>query len=193
MTTSVQAKLRRDYRYTRFDMKGDHRVRQGSLRRERISCSDQFQHTQDWVNGVGMSPSGRFQVIEEAKPRQQWISAEGIRWDLARFLLILIAALMVAVLLAHLASIGASSLQIRRLEEKIEAAQKLNEDYRAKLEASSGDISVCTEAVKLNMISSNGAKTITLTAPTNAGILPLESHTEEIETGWELRSAVETN
>ena len=180
MTVSVQARIRRSYRYSQFERKGDHRVQQGSLHRERISWDESgkrgtYQNTQDWVNGVGMSPSGRFQVIEEARPRQKWFAAAGIRWDVARTLLILIAALMIAVLLAEVASIGASNLQIRRIQEKIEAVEQKNEKLQAELELMAGDISVCTEAVKLNMISSNGAKTVTLTAPQNAGMLPVES------------------
>ena len=197
MTTSVQGRIRRSVRYSSFDMKGDHRVQQGNLRRERISCSDRmkelpYQQTQDWVNGVGMSPSGRFQVIEEAKPRQRLFSAEGIRWDAARALLILCAAIMAAVLLALTAGIGASGIQIKRLQDRIAAAEQRNADLRAELALSAADISVLTEAVKLNLISSTGARTVTLTAPQDAGMLPVESG-NDAENGLELRGAADTN
>ena len=186
MTTAVSGRIRRSYRYTQFELRSDNRVQQGSLQRERITCSDKmsgksFQNTQDWTGTVGISPSGRFQVIEEALPKKRLISKEGIRWDLARVLLIVLAGILLAVLLAEFASIGASSVQIRKLEDKIEAVQNKNEKLRSELAVTAGDISVCTEAVKLNMISSNGAKTITLSAPQNASMLLAESGTATIQ------------
>lgn len=198
MTTAVLKKIRRNYRYSRFELQNNHRVQNGSLQRERMTCSGQlpqepFQNTQDWVSGVGISPSGRFQVIETAQPRKKLISAEGIRWDLARVLMILLAGLMAAFLLAEIASIGATSIQIRRLEEKIEAVQQKNEALQAELERSAGDVSVCTEAVRLNMISSNGAKTITLTAPQGASMLPVESGAESAQAGGEVRASAAVN
>lgn len=198
MTASVQARIRRSVRYSRFDMEQDNRVRQGSLQRERISWNektgrDAFRNTQDWVNGVGVSPSGRFQVIEEARPKQKWFGAEGIRWDAARFLLILGASLMFAVLLAVLASIGASDLQIQKLQDKISAVEQKNEKLQAELAASTGDISVCTEAIKLNMISSNGARTLTLTAPQGAGMLLVEAARDPGEPGTEIRGQAEND
>ena len=47
------------------------RQQTASLHRQRMSCSDSvksFTNTQDWTGGMGISPSGRFQVIEEAAP-----------------------------------------------------------------------------------------------------------------------------
>jgi hypothetical protein len=46
--------------------------------------------------------------------------------------------------------------------------QDKNQRLQAEIEMSTDTASVCTEAVKLNLISSGGARTIRLTAPTNA-------------------------
>ena len=132
-------------------------------------------------------------MIEEARPKQKWFGAEGIRWDAARFLLILGASLMFAVLLAVLASIGASDLQIQKLQDKISAVEQKNEKLQAELAASTGDISVCTEAIKLNMISSNGARTLTLTAPQGAGMLLVEAARDPGEPGTEIRGQAEND
>ena len=180
MTTAVSARVRRSVRYSRFEIRNENRVRNGSLQRERITVSDQMQaesfpNVQDWTGRMGVSPSGRFQVIEDVRPKKKLISREGIRWDFASALLIAVAGLIAALLLAELASIGASSVQIRKLEEKIEAVQKMNEGLQAELAVTAGDISVCTEAVKLNMISSNGAKTILLEAPSEASMLLVQT------------------
>ena len=56
----------------------DARMQMNSLHRQRMTCSDSMQtftNTQDWTNGLGMSPSGRFRVIEEAKPKRRMFSA----------------------------------------------------------------------------------------------------------------------
>ena len=69
----------------------DARMQMNSLHRQRMTCSDSMQtftNTQDWTNGLGMSPSGRFRVIEEAKPKRRMFSREGIRWDASWILLI---------------------------------------------------------------------------------------------------------
>ncbi len=194
MTSAASSRIRRRIRYAQFDMASENRVQKGSLNRERMSCSEQlrsgtYQNTQDWASGVGVSPSGRFKVIEEALPKKRLISSEGIRWDLARTLLIVCGGLMLAILLAELASIGASSVQIRKLEEKIEAVQLKNKNLEANLAVSAGDISVCTEAIKLNMISSSGAKTITLTAPQDASMLLIQTGPDTSEENPEVRAS----
>ena len=64
----------------------DARMQTNSLHRQRMTCSDSMQtftNTQDWTSGLGMSPSGRFRVVEEAKPKRRMFSREGIRWDAA--------------------------------------------------------------------------------------------------------------
>ena len=53
-----------------------------SLHRQRMTCADSLQsftNTQDWTGGMGISPSGRFRVVEEPKPRQRFFSRNGIR------------------------------------------------------------------------------------------------------------------
>lgn len=146
-------------------------IRGVSARRARMTDrlrEDRFPNTQDWSVKAGVSPSGRFQVVEEPRKRTALISAAGIRWDAARTVLMVTGSLMIVVLLVMLATIGSSSMQIRQLDEKISAVEQYNEEMRGKLAAQSGDISVCTEAVRLNLISSSGAQTIRLTAPQGA-------------------------
>ena len=80
---------------------------------------------------------------------------------------LLVAALAV-ILLVEFAEIGASSLQAQKLQTRITAAEAKGKTIRAELAASSGDISILTKAVEMNLISSGGAQTILLTAPAAA-------------------------
>ena len=57
--------------------------------------------------------------------------------------------------------IGKLNTSIRDLEAK-------NDRIKAEIEMGTAGASVCTEAVKLNLISSNGARTVRLTAPVDA-------------------------
>ena len=57
-----------------------------------------------------------------------------------------------------------------KLESKINAITERNDQMKSELEIKAGDVSVCTEAVKLNLISSRGVQTIQLTAPTEANL-----------------------
>ena len=138
-----------------------------SLHRQRMTCSGslQFTNTQDWTGGMEMSPSGRFRVIEEAKPKQKFFSKEGVRWDAAWVAIVVLVLLCAAILLADLAGMGIGSRSINRLDLKIADQSKRNDELKQELAASSGDVSVCTEAVKLNLISGYGARTIQLTVP----------------------------
>ena len=138
-----------------------------SLHRQRMTCSGslQFTNTQDWTGGMEMSPSGRFRVIEEAKPKQKFFSKEGVRWDAAWIAIAALILLCAAILLADLAGMGIGSRSISRLDIKIADQDKRNDVLKQELAASSGDVSVCTEAVKLNLISGYGARTIQLTVP----------------------------
>ena len=149
----------------------DDRQQYASIHRQRMTCSDSLRtisQTQDWTSGMSMSPSGRFQVIEESQPRRKAISREGIRWDMAWAVIILAAVLFAAILLADLAGIGTTSRTLSRLNDKVTAISARNDEMKAELAYSSGDVSVCTEAVKLNLIAGNGARTIRLTAPGDA-------------------------
>ena len=148
------------------------RQQQADIRRSRMTCSatlPNYQQNQDWTGRMGMSPSGHFQVIEEQKPRQRIISSEGIRWNAALTALILIAILLLGVLVADLAGIGTGSRTIIKLNSKITALEERNGQLAEELALSTGSASVCTEAVKMDLISSNGARTIRLTAPETRG------------------------
>ncbi len=161
-----------------------------SLHRQRMTCSDSVQsytNTQDWTNGMGISPSGRFRVIEESKPKQKLFSRDGIRWDAAWISLVAAIVLCTAVLLADVAGMGLGSRTIGRLNSKIADMHRRNDDLKKDLELSSGDVSVCTEAVKLNLISGNGAQTIVLTAPTAPGAVTVELGSAS--SGWMTSSA----
>ena len=148
------------------------RQQQADIHRSRMTCAASlrsFSQTQDWTGG--MTVSGHKPVIAEAKPRKSLISADGIRWDAAIAALVVIGVLMGAFLLADLAGIGTTSRVITKLNSSIRDLEAKNERILAEIELNTGSASVCTEAVKLNLISSNGAQTIRLTAPTEARLV----------------------
>ncbi len=158
----------------------DRRIQDISPGRKRMTVSDRagelsFRHAQDWTGGLGISPSGRFQVIEHPGARQPVISRGGIRTSAARWLLGLLTAVLVVVLIGEMASLGSGQLAIQRLNTRIASVEEKNEGLRIQLAISGGDMSVCTEAVKLNLISSTGARTIELTAPHGARMTLVEN------------------
>ncbi len=170
---AASGRIRRSIRFAQLDTRAGAAVSSVPLRRERMTESERlampsFQNTQDWTGGMGISPSGRFQVIEDPGKKQPLISREGVRADLAGILLWILAAALTVTLLVQFASIGAGSLRIRRLQARIESAETVGERLRGELALNTGDISVCTKAVELNLISSGGAPTIRLTAPKGA-------------------------
>ena len=147
----------------------DFRQQQADIHRSRMTCSaslPSFHQTQDWTGGL--SASNRIPVIEETKPRQRLISSEGIRWSAAVTALIIVGVLLMAFLVVDVTNIGAGGRTITKLNSSIRDLETKNERLQAEIELQAGSSSVCTEAVKLNLISSNGAKTIRLTAPVNA-------------------------
>jgi len=151
--------------------KSDFRQQQADIHRSRMTCSASlpaFHQTQDWTGGLGISPSGRFQVIEENKPRKRIISGEGIRWNVAVTVLVILGLVLTLILVCDLAGIGQSGRVIGKLASKIENIENRNSEVTAEIGMMADSASVCTEAVKLNLISSNGARTIRLTAPANA-------------------------
>lgn len=157
-----------------------------SLHRQRMTCSGslQFTNTQDWTGGMEMSPSGRFRVIEEAKPKQRFLSRDGIRWDVAWIAIAAVIILCIAVLLADLAGMGISSRAISRLDAKIADQGSRNDGLKQELTVSSGDVSVCTEAVKLNLISGYGAATVMLTVPSEFSAGAVTADFRGAATGW---------
>ncbi len=163
----------------------DARMQMNSLHRQRMTCSDSIQtftNTQDWTNGLGISPSGRFRVIEEAKPKRRMFSREGIRWDAAWILLIAVALVFTAVLLADVAGMGMGSRTISRLNLKIEDMNEKNELLKQEIARDAGDVSICLEAVELNLIAGSGARTICLTVPQDSGAVTAELRSAS--TGW---------
>ncbi len=147
----------------------DFRQQQADIHRSRMTCSaslPSFHQTQDWTGGL--SASNRIPVIEEMKPRQRLISSEGIRWSAAVTALIIVGVLLMAFLVVDVTNIGAGGRTITKLNSSIRDLETKNERLQAEIELQAGSSSVCTEAVKLNLISSNGARTVRLTAPVNA-------------------------
>lgn len=147
----------------------DFRQQQADIHRSRMTCSaslPSFHQTQDWTGGL--SASNRIPAIEETKPRQRLISSEGIRWSAAVTALIIVGVLLMAFLVVDVTNIGAGGRTITKLNSSIRDLETKNERLQAEIELQAGSSSVCTEAVKLNLISSNGARTIRLTAPVNA-------------------------
>ncbi len=170
-----------------FDRHDDERQQVNSLHRQRMSCSDSvrtFTNTQDWTGSMGMSPSGRFQVVEEARPKQKIVSREGIRMDAAWIAVIAVVVLCCAVLLSDVAGMGLSSRSIRRLDAKIEDMAKRTETLRQQVAVNAADVSVCTEAVKLNLISGYGAQTIQLTAPQELSTGAVTADSRGATAGW---------
>ena len=171
MTARVRNRLQDgviNWQERRFQ-KTDFRQQQADIPRSRMTCSaslPSFHQTQDWTGGL--TPSGRIPVIEEAKPRKRLISSEGIRWDAAVAALVIIGVLLVVLLTVDLACIGTSSRAVTKLNSSIHDLEAKNERIQAEIDMTTGSASVCTEAIKLNLISSNGARTIRLTAPVNA-------------------------
>ena len=169
-------RIRRSVRFSQVES----RSVQAQPPRQRFTVADHidarsFQHTQDWTEGMGISPSGRFRVIEKGEKRQMPITREGIRRDWGRVCLLLLLAVLIAFGLAELAALGTSGINIRKLNRQIEAMEERNAELRVTLERSSGDISVCTEAVKMNLVSSNGVRPILLTAPEGARMVLTET------------------
>ena len=149
--------------------KEDFRQQQADIHRSRMTCSASlpaFHQTQDWTGGL--TASNRIPAIEETRPRQRLVSSDGIRWDAAIVALVVIGVLLAVLLVADIACIGTGGRMITRLNSSIRDLETKNERLQAEIDLSTGDASVCTEAVKLNLISSNGAKTIRITAPVNA-------------------------
>lgn len=169
-----------------FSRRVDERQQVNSLHRQRMTCSDslRFTNTQDWTEGMEMSPSGRFRVIEEAKPRQKLFSREGIRWDTAWIVILAAVVLMGAVLLADLAGMGIGNRTIARLNTKITEQGRQNATLKQELDISAGDVSVCTEAVKLNLISGYGATTVQLTVPQEMSAGAVTADIRGAATGW---------
>ncbi len=167
MTARVRNRLQDgviNWQERRFQ-KEDFRQQQADIHRSRMTCSSSLK-PQDWTGGL--TASGRVPVIEEAKPKQKLISEEGIRWDLALTALILIGVLLTVLLLADVTSIGTEGRVIGKLNTSIRDLEAKNDRIKAEIEMSTAGASVCTEAVKLNLISSNGARTVRLTAPVDA-------------------------
>ena len=168
-----------------IDRSFNDRQQVNSMHRPRMSCADSmrtFTNTQDWTNSLGMSPSGRFRVVEEAKPKQKFFSREGIRWDAAWIALAAVAILCAAILLADVAGMGLGTRSIGRLGNKIEDQTRVNEQMKQELALNAGEVSVCTEAVKLNLISGSAAQTIHLTAPQGSGAVTAEL--QSASSGW---------
>ena len=171
MTARIRNRLQDgmiDWQERRFQ-KTDFRQQQADIHRSRMTCSaslPSFHQTQDWTGSL--TASNRIPVIEETKPKQRLISSEGIRWDAAVAALVIIGVLLVILLAADLTSIGASGRIITKLNTSVRDLEAKNERIQAQIDLAAGSASVCTEAVKLNLISSGGARTIRLTAPVNA-------------------------
>ena len=169
MTMAASGRIRRSVRFAQLEQQSGNRKPEAMPRRQRITVADHldspsFRNTQDWTGGLGISPSGRFRVIEDRRHKERSFTRQGIRRDRARIILIALAALMAVILLVELASIGAGQLRIQKLNSRLTAMEERNEALRAALTLSGGGISVCTEAVKLNLVSSSGAKMVLVEA-----------------------------
>ena len=174
MTARVRNKLQdgvinwQERRYRNSDF----RQQQADIHRSRMTCSaslPSFHQTQDWTGGIPVCE--RKPAIEETRPQRKIVSSEGIRWDAALAALIVIGVILAAILVADLASVGMGSRTIQTLHTSIEEQQNKNERKKAEIQLSESNTSVRTEAVKLNLISSNGARTIVLTAPESAQLV----------------------
>ena len=182
MTMAASGRIRRSVRFAKLE--NESRKTEAYPRRQRMTVADHletrsFQNSQDWTGGLGISPSGRFQVIENGRERKRILSREGIRQDWGRNFLLILAAILAVAVLVEMAVLGAGKLRIQKLNSSITAVEQRNEALRATLARSSEDVSVCTEAVKLNLVSSNGVRPISLTAPTGARMVLVEEPAAE--------------
>ena len=158
-------------RWQEFRDRLDQRQQPADIRRQRFSCAESlkdYRKAQDWTGQMGMSPSGRFRVIEESRKQEPLVTREGLQWRLGQGILVAAAVILALILLADMVMIGSSSRTIGRLSSRIELIGERNGQLSSQLSYSAGDISVCTEAVKLNLISANGAAAVRLTAPQGA-------------------------
>ena len=154
-------------RYRRNEL----RQQQASLHRQRMTCSDTVRfdtQSQDWTGGMGISPSGRFQVVESAKAKKPVVSREGIRWNVAWMIIAAVFVLCLGILLGDLAGIGVGNRNLIKLDRKVTEIAGKNEKIETELALRSDDISVCTEAIKMDLVSAYGAQTIRLQAPAEA-------------------------
>ena len=179
MESASSGRIRRSVRFARLDAQAGPAGRE-TARRERMTVGPRlempsFQNTQDWTGGMGVSPSGRFRVAEEPGRRRKMFSRDGIRRDLARILLWILLVVLSVTLVVQFASIGAGSLRIRKLESKMAAARSRSEELERELAEKGGDIRVVTRAVEMNLISSGGAPTIRLEAPSGATLTLVET------------------
>ena len=161
-----------NWQETRY-RKSEERQQHADIRRSRMTCSadlPEIRQSQDWTGSMSMSPSGRIQVIEERKPKVRVISGDGIRWNAALGVLIAVALVLSVFLLGDLAGMGNSGRMIAKMNTRIQTIESKNEDLKAELEMSTDSATVCTGAVRMDLISSNGAQTIRLTAPQEARI-----------------------
>ena len=192
MSLGVRSRLQDgviNWQETRY-RKNEERQQHADIRRSRMTCSadlPEIRQTQDWTGSMTMSPSGRFQVIEERKPNVRIISGDGIRWNAALTILILVSVILCAILLADLAGMGNSGRSIAKLNSKIHAVESKNEDLKLELEMSTDSATVCTGAVRMDLISSNGAQTILLTAPQDARITLSSASAAEENADLEVR------
>jgi hypothetical protein len=192
MSLGVRSRLQDgviNWQETRY-RKNEERQQHADIRRSRMTCSadlPEIRQTQDWTGSMTMSPSGRFQVIEERKPKVRIISGDGIRWNAALTILILVSVILCAILLADLAGMGNSGRSIAKLNSKIHAVESKNEDLKLELEMSTDSATVCTGAVRMDLISSNGAQTILLTAPQDARITLSSASAAEENADLEVR------
>ena len=174
MTARVRNRLQdgmiswQEKRYRKEEFRQQH----ADIHRSRMTCSGSlrsFHQTQDWTGGL--TPSGRVPVVEETRPKQRLISSDGIRWDAALVALALVGILLMGILLADLAGIGNGGRVVRKLNSTIQDLEARTEQMQNEIAMSTNTASVCTEAVKMNLISSTGAKTIRITAPETAQLM----------------------
>ena len=86
MTMAASGRIRRSVRFAQLEQQSGNRKPEAMPRRQRITVADHldsssFRNTQDWTGGLGISPSGRFRVIED---RRHCDSARGARFDRSR-------------------------------------------------------------------------------------------------------------
>ena len=182
MTMAASGRIRRSVRFAKLESQS--RKTEVYPRRQRMTVADHletssFQNSQDWTGSLGISPSGRFQIVENSGKQKRILTRDGIRQDWGRNCLMILAAILTVSILLEMAVLGAGKLRIQKLNSNIAAIEERNEALRASLARSSEDVSVCTEAVKLNLVSSNGVRPILLTAPSGARMVLVEESAAE--------------
>ena len=106
-------------------------------------------------------------VVEKGRKKVPFASGNGLRWSAGRFLLILVAVVLVLILVSDISVISSGSQSISKLHSRIDRLENSNTRIRNEINQSMDPAVINAVSVEQNLISSYGVTTISLTAPDN--------------------------